>query len=104
MLETVELNEFTSWLAKLRDKQARSRIVSRITRLKHGHFGDSKSVGDGVFELRFVFGPGYRVYFANQNDKVVLLLAGGDKSTQARDIFRARSLLKAWKVQENGTA
>ena len=66
----------------------------------NGYYGDYKSVGDGVFELRFFFGPGYRIYFAEEDDTIVILLCGGDKSTQAKDIEKAKEYLKDYKVSK----
>lgn len=103
MIRTFELEEFSSWLETLRDKQAATRITTRILRLRNANFGDAKAVGDGVFELRFLFGPGYRVYYGRVGEQIVVLLAGGDKATQSRDIIKARNLLQQWKVQQNGT-
>ena len=82
---------FLEWLHALRDIRARARIRVRIDRVRLGNFGDCRSVGEGVFELRIGYGPGYRVYFAQVGGKVVLLLCGGDKGTQDRDIQRAKS-------------
>ena len=96
-MKAIELVEFSNWLDGLRDKSTVSRIVSRILRLKNGHAGDHKAVGDGVLELRFTFGPGYRVYFTYFGDQLLILLAGGDKDSQFRDILKAKSLLKQWK-------
>ena len=81
---------FTQWLRRLRDVRTRNRIRQRIARVRLGNFGDVRSVGDGVKELRIPFGPGFRIYFGRERDAVVVLLSGGDKSTQARDIERAR--------------
>jgi len=78
-----------SWFDELRDERAQDRIYVRIRRLAQGNFGDMKSVGKGVSELRIDYGPGYRVYFIRQGMTVVILLAGGDKRTQARDIEAA---------------
>ncbi len=83
-------NLFRTWLEALRDAEARARIRVRINRIRLGNFGDSKSVGGGVSELRIPYGPGYRVYFGRQGNRVVILLCGGDKRTQARDIETAR--------------
>lgn len=85
---------FLDWLSALRNVQARARIAKRIDRLVQGNFGDVKSVSDGIGELRFDFGPGYRVYFVRRGDVVVILLCGGDKSSQQRDIERARMLAR----------
>ncbi|WP_226017448.1 type II toxin-antitoxin system RelE/ParE family toxin [Novosphingobium sp. FKTRR1] len=82
------------WLDELPDRKTRLRIIDRIKRLADGNAGDFKSVGDNVLELRFRFGPGYRVYYTWQNSRLVLLLAGGDKDSQPRDIIRAKALAK----------
>jgi len=85
---------FRDWLAALRDKQAAAIIRRRITRLELGNFGDTKVIGDGVSELRIDFGPGYRLYFTRRADALVILLCGGDKGSQARDIARAKQMAK----------
>jgi putative addiction module killer protein len=91
---TVQLTEsFEAWLLALRDLKGRTAIARRIERMAGGNFGDVKPVGDGVSELRVDFGPGYRVYFTVRGKQVVIVLAGGDKSSQARDIERAKALL-----------
>ena len=77
---------FNIWLTKLRDRKGRAVIRTRITRLQLGLFGDTKPVGNGVYELRVNFGPGYRVYYGLDGNNIVLLLCGGDKSTQTKDI------------------
>lgn len=81
---------FEQWMHSLRDKQTKARIFTRIDRVRLGNFGDCESVGAGVYELRIHFGPGYRVYFGLHGEVVVLLLCGGDKSTQDRDIEAAK--------------
>lgn len=81
---------FRVWLASLKDKQTQWRIDARVARVEQGNFGDCKNVGQGVWELRIAFGPGYRVYFGLHNDRIVLLLCGGDKKTQPLDIKRAQ--------------
>lgn len=85
---------FDRWLRAVRDPQARARINARILRLAFGDLGDAKPVGEGVSEMRVDYGPGYRVYFARRGAVVVLLLCGGDKSTQRKDIERARILAR----------
>ncbi|QPQ54362.1 type II toxin-antitoxin system RelE/ParE family toxin [Allosphingosinicella flava] len=92
MIEARQTEEFRDWLDGLRDRMARKRIGQRIARLQIGLFGDSKPVGDKVFELRIDHGPGYRVYFAREGNRIVILLCGGDKSTQRRDIERAKEM------------
>lgn len=88
---------FAKWLEGLRDTQGRGRILIRLKRLTAGNFGDCKSLGGGLVELRMTFGPGYRVYYAQDGDALVILLCGGDKSSQARDIAKARELLNDWR-------
>jgi putative addiction module killer protein len=90
-----ETSEFKNWLSGLRDRDARLRILSRISKIAQtGHLGDAKPLGKGLSELRFDFGPGYRVYFALRRDVVIVLIGGGDKSTQDRDIRVARRYLE----------
>jgi len=83
-------NPFRQWMRGLRDAQARAKIRVRLNRIRLGNFGSAKSVGNGVSELVIPYGPGYRVYFARKGDSLVLLLCGGDKSTQPRDIRMAK--------------
>jgi putative addiction module killer protein len=97
MYETVETNRYRRWFQSLRDGRARERIDTRLRRLRLGNFGDSKPVSGGVSELRVDYGPGYRVYYAVQERRVVILLAGGDKSSQAADIEVAQRLWQSWK-------
>ena len=85
---------FVQWMDELRDIRARARIQARIERLAAGNPGDVKPVGDGVSELRIDYGPGYRVYFTRRGNEVVILLAGGDKSTQDTDIKIAQGLAR----------
>ena len=97
MLTIRETSEFADWLAGLRDLQARARIARRIYRLADRNPGDVKPVGEGVSELRIDLGPGYRVYFIRNGDVVIILLCGGDKASQSRDIAKARKLARALK-------
>lgn len=85
---------FSKWLYKLKDVQGKVSIIRRIERIKSGNFGDSKSVGDEIFELRITAGPGYRVYYTKRGDEIVILLIGGDKSTQSKDIAKAKHIKK----------
>jgi putative addiction module killer protein len=89
MIEVRESDVFKAWFAGLRDQEARARIRLRIRRLSEGNPGDVKSVGKGVTEMRVDYGPGYRIYSVRRGRTVVILLCGGDKRTQARDIARA---------------
>jgi len=88
---------FLEWLRSLQDESTRGRIRNRIKRLTDGGIGDWSSVGEGVFELRLFFGSGYRIYFAEYGGFIVLLLCGGDKKTQSRDIQKAKDYWKEFK-------
>jgi putative addiction module killer protein len=94
MVEIRQTEAYQKWFAGLRDRQARARIDVRIRRLSLGNPGDVNHVGEGVSELRIDYGPGYRVYYRQQGAMLVLLLCGGDKSTQAEDIKAARKLAR----------
>ena len=94
MIEIRKTEIFAKWLDGLNDIRARARILVRIERLAAGNPGDVKSVGEGVSELRIDYGPGYRVYYKKQRQKVVILLAGGEKTTQAKDIKTALRLAR----------
>jgi putative addiction module killer protein len=90
---------FSSWLAALSNKQAKARILARLDSVRLGNLGDTKSLGGGIHEFRVHVGPGYRVYFSQHRRVVLILLCGGDKSTQAGDIARAKRLLKELNVE-----
>ena len=92
MYEVLQTSAYASWFRSLRDRTARGVIVRRVERLQLGNFGDAKSLGDSVHELRLNFGPGYRVYFTRRGERIILLLCGGDKGSQSRDIARAKQL------------
>ncbi|MFC1544383.1 type II toxin-antitoxin system RelE/ParE family toxin [Gemmatimonadota bacterium] len=94
MLEIRQTETYANWFKKLRDRQARVRILVRIRRLTLGNPGDSSPVGEGVSEMRIDYGPGYRVYYKKQGKTVAILLAGGDKRTQKRDIEKAKELAR----------
>jgi putative addiction module killer protein len=100
MFEIIETSEYWRWFEALRDTRARNRIQTRLFRLQFGNTGKFESVGDGILELRIDYGPGYRVYFVRRGRVVIVLLAGGDKSSQARDIERAKRLAR--EVLEEG--
>ena len=99
MLAIYTTEVFDRWFAALKDKQAARRIQARIDRAEDGHFGDHKSVGEGVLEMRLHHGPGFRVYFTWMGQEIVILLAGGDKSSQAKDIETAQKLARQLKDQ-----
>jgi len=88
---------FEEWLFGIRDKTVMARIVARLNRIAHGNMGDVKGLGDGLNELRLAFGPGYRVYFTFDGDTLLVLLSGGDKGSQARDIKQARQFLEDYR-------
>ncbi len=91
-IETTEI--FDKWLVKLKDKSAATRILSRIYRFEQGNMGDIKTIAPNLFEARLFFGPGYRLYYTIREDVIVLLLCGGDKSSQGSDIEKAKQLLE----------
>ncbi len=94
MYQIFKTENYLKWFKKLRDSTAKYAIILRIERLKNGNFGDSKSVGEKVFELRIDTGKGYRVYFTNKDKEIIILLAGENKSTQETDIQKAKELAK----------
>lgn len=96
MIELKQTETFRKWRTKLKDERARTAIALRLTRLAYGHAGDAEPVGQGVSELRIHYGPGYRLYFQRRGDTIIVLLCGGDKSTQAKDIKTARRLADEW--------
>lgn len=99
MIEVVRTHEFETWLRKLKNRQGRLRILERIDRLAHGNPGDVKPVGQGVSELRLTYGPGYRIYYLQDGALLILLLCGGDKSSQQKDIQQAKLLAEAWRTE-----
>ncbi len=88
---------FIQWLESIKDRKTRSRIITRLDRLEVGNPGDYKQVGEGVFELRLQFGPGYRIYYGEDGPVIVILLMGGDKSSQSKDIEKSLSFWKSYK-------
>jgi putative addiction module killer protein len=100
-VNTIETTEFfDDWMARLRDPRAVARINARIRRAESGNFGDTKPVGEGVSEMRIHYGPGYRVYFTQTGQTIYLLLAVGDKSTQAIDIGTVQNMARKIKEQK----
>jgi putative addiction module killer protein len=96
MYELRESETFKKWRRKLTDRQTSLLVTLRLARLASGHDGDIQSVGGGISELRIHHGPGYRIYLQKRDGMIVLLLCGGDKSTQAKDIVKAKQLAKDW--------
>lgn len=97
MVELIKSSTFDRWLRDLRDERATARILARLDRLAVGNPGDVKPIGEGISEMRIDYGPGYRVYFLQHGPLLIILLCGGDKSTQDRDIARAKALAAQWK-------
>ena len=103
MIEVVKSATFDRWLTKLKDGRAAARILVRLTRLAAGNPGDVRPVGAGVSEIRIDYGPGYRVYYVQEGQRLILLLCGGDKSTQSDDIKTAHRITDQWRRQGAGT-
>ena len=97
MIEVIQSSTFRRWIRRLRDRRAVARINARLRNVSIGNLGDTTSVGDGVFEMRIHYGPGYRLYFLREGPAVIVLLCGGDKDSQSWDIERARSLAREWR-------
>ncbi len=96
MFELKQTETFRKWRTRLKDQRVRALIASRLDRLAYGHAGDAEPVGEGISELRIHHGPGYRVYFQKCGTTVIVLLCGGDKSSQAKDIRIAKRLATEW--------
>ena len=96
MIEIRRTLEVEKWLKSLKDRMAKAKILMRIERMEEGNFGDVEAIGNGLSELRIHQGKGYRLYFGNKNNQVILLLCGGDKSTQQEDIKKAKLLATKW--------
>lgn len=99
MVEIVKSATFDRWLRELKDRRAAVRVLVRIDRLATGNPGDVKPVGRGISELRIDHGPGYRCYYLHEGDQLILLLCGGDKSSQDRDIKEAHRIAEEWKAE-----
>jgi putative addiction module killer protein len=97
VVEFKQTETFRKWRTRLKDERARALIASRLDRLAFGNPGDVRPVGQGIGELRIDYGPGYRVYFLRRGSEIVILLCGGDKSTQATDIKTAKRLAEEWR-------
>lgn len=95
--EIIQSATFARWLRRLRDRRAAARVNARLAAVEMGNLGDVVSVGDGVFEMRIHYGPGYRLYFMREGAAVVVLLCGGDKDSQRQDILRAKRIAQDWR-------
>ena len=91
-LETTK--QYDKWFGRIKESRTKIKLLARLSNLENGNFGDFKQIGPGLFELRFFFGAGFRIYYTIKDGKVILLLAGGDKSSQPKDIEKAKALLK----------
>ena len=94
VIEVRKTEQFQNWLHRLRDDKAKARIAVRIRRMELGNPGDTRHLGGGLMEVKIDYGPGYRVYFTHQDGSIVILLCGGDKRTQRRDIEKAREMAR----------
>lgn len=99
VLSTNGVDIYQSWLDTVRDKRSKARITTRVDRAALGNFGKTEPVGDGVFEMKLDFGPGFRVYYAVEGSKIIFLLGGGSKDKQQNDIDQAKALWKSHKVK-----
>lgn len=99
MFTLLTSDEFNVWLSSLKDAKAKARILARLESAKHGNLGDCKPIGDGISEMRVHVGAGYRVYYAKTGSTIYLLLNGGDKSSQKKDITRAKKILQDFKKE-----
>jgi putative addiction module killer protein len=97
MITIIQSDAFAQWYKRLDDVHAKRRIDARIFRMEHGNLGDVQSVGEGVHEARIHVNKGYRLYFINRDQEIIVLLCGGDKSTQPRDIALAKEMAKVWR-------
>lgn len=100
MIELKQTETFRKWWTRLKDRRAIGVIFSRLDRLAYGHAGDAEPIGEGVSELRIHYGPGYRVYFKKRGEALVILLCGGDKQSQSRDIETAKRLARDWNERD----
>jgi putative addiction module killer protein len=99
MLTLIRSSDFDKWLLSLKDQTAKARIFARLKSAAFGNFGDVKPVGEGILEMRIHYGPGYRIYYTRSDNTVYILLTGGDKSSQSRDIKYAQKLVKDLKFE-----
>ena len=103
LLEIITLLPFRDWLDDLRDRRAKTIIAARLRRAAEGNLGQTRALGPGLNEMKIDFGPGYRLYYSRVGDRIVVVLCGGDKSSQGRDIERAAEILKHWQEFQDGS-
>jgi putative addiction module killer protein len=101
MYSIIETEQFAHWIAGIKDRLTRARLQMRLRKVMLGNLGDIKPVGDSVYEMREFFGPGWRMYYVMQGTTIILMLGGGDKSTQERDIERAKTLAQELQNEQN---
>lgn len=101
VIELSQTETFRKWRMRLRDRRAKALIASRLDRLAFGHTGDVKPIGQGISELRIHYGSGYRIYFQRRGNAIIVLLCGGNKSTQAKDIKAAKMLVDEWSKEND---
>jgi putative addiction module killer protein len=101
MPAVIQTEAFRDWLVALKDRRAAAKVLVRVSRLEAGNPGDVKPVGEGVSEARIDYGPGYRIYFATRGKMLIVLLVGGDKSTQDKDIKTAKAMWETWKEEND---
>lgn len=99
--KALQFDEFKDWLSGLRDSRAKAKVTLRVRQMEAGNLGDVEPIGEGVSEARIHYGPGYRLYFIEEGPVIIILLCGGDKNSQKRDIKRAKALAKEWKDSKN---
>ncbi len=97
VIEIIKSHEFMAWASGLRDRKAEAAVAKRLKRMEQGNFGDCEPIGEGLSEARIHYGPGYRLYFMRRGTTVIVLLCGGDKKSQSRDIKKAKQLAQKWR-------
>lgn len=103
MYQILQTDEFIDWLGGLKDGKSRMRLIRRLQKVEQGNFGDIKPVGDGVWEMREFFGGGFRMYYIQKGSTIIVMLGGGDKSTQKQDIIKAIELSKTVELDDEAT-
>lgn len=99
--KALQFDEFKEWLSSLRDSRAKAKVTLRVRQMEAGNLGDVEPIGEGISEARIHYGPGYRLYFIEEGPVIIILLCGGNKNSQKRDIKQAKALAKEWKDSKN---